>query len=96
MIGVEEKKGGAEDETKGEGGGEAGNGECACVFEVALSVALRQHEHFPHPVSNTWAAGVMVLLHEWMINRGEFRAAEGYAISRIFSRKVDHRIRSLG
>ncbi|CAM9115608.1 unnamed protein product, partial [Ectocarpus sp. 4 AP-2014] len=52
-----------------------------CVFAVALSIALRQHKEFPHPVSNVWAAGVMVLLHEWMVNRGEFRAAEGLGMS---------------
>lgn len=63
----EEKRGDAEEEEHGQG----------CVFEAALSVALRQHDEFPHPVSNVWAAGVMVLLHEWMVNRGEFRAAEG-------------------
>lgn len=47
------------------------------MFEAALSVALRQHDAFPHPVSNVWASGAMMLLHEWMVNRGEFRAAEG-------------------
>ncbi|CAM9245145.1 unnamed protein product [Ectocarpus sp. 12 AP-2014] len=52
-----------------------------CVFAVALSISLRQHKEFPHPVSNVWAAGVMVLLHEWMVNRGEFRAAEGLGMS---------------
>lgn len=57
--------------------GEAG-GEGECVYEVALSVSLRQQEAFPHPVSNVWAGSVMVLLHEWMVNRGEFAAAEGY------------------
>lgn len=49
----------------------------ACVYEVALALALRQHEAFPHPVSNLWAGGVMVLLHAWMVNRGELTAAEG-------------------
>ena len=48
-----------------------------CVFEAALRVALRQHTEYPHPVSNVWAAGVMGLLHEWMVNRGELAAAEG-------------------
>lgn len=78
-----EKKGEAGGEREGEGEmagageGEGRREERGCVFEVALSVALRQHEEFPHPVSNVWAAGVMVLLHEWMVNRGEFRAAEG-------------------
>ncbi|CBJ31427.1 Putative subunit of the Anaphase Promoting Complex [Ectocarpus siliculosus] len=63
----EERKGDGEEDEQG------------CVFAVALSIALRQHKEFPHPVSNVWAAGVMVLLHEWMVNRGEFRAAEGWA-----------------
>lgn len=48
-----------------------------CVFQAALSVALKQHEAYPHPVSNVWAGGVMRLLHEWMVNRGELVAAEG-------------------
>lgn len=48
-----------------------------CVFETALLLMLRQHEAFPHPVTNIWAGGVMVLLHEWMVNRGELAAAEG-------------------
>ncbi|CAN0355021.1 unnamed protein product, partial [Ectocarpus fasciculatus] len=62
-------------------GDREGDGVQGCVFEAALSVALRQHDEFPHPVSNVWAAGVMVLLHEWMVNRGEFRAAEGLGMS---------------
>lgn len=57
--------------------GDGEEDEQGCVFAVALSIALRQHKEFPHPVSNVWAAGVIVLLHEWMVNRGEFRAAEG-------------------
>lgn len=61
------------------GGGETG-GEGECVYKVALSVSLRQQEAFPHPVSNIWAGSVMVLLHEWMVNRGEFAAAEGYVV----------------
>eukprot|EP00752_Nemacystus_decipiens_P012770 g11309.t1 len=85
MDGVQERKGEPDDDMEvageGDGRGERGTGECACVFEVALSVALRQHKQFPHPVSNVWAAGVMVLLHEWMVNRGEFRAAEGLGMS---------------
>lgn len=72
--GEEETKGGPETARR-EGGG--GGTEEGCVFEAALSVALRQHNAFPHPVSNVWAAGAMMLLHEWMVNRGEFRAAEG-------------------
>lgn len=70
-----EQKGSVGDKRDGAGG--AGTGKSVCVFEVALSVALRQHEEFPYPVSNVWAAGVMLLLHEWMVNRGEHRAAEG-------------------
>ena len=66
---------------KGVGGGVAEaagvGGGSGCVFEAALEVALRQHRAFPHPVSNLWAVGVMVILHEWMVNRGEFSAAEG-------------------
>lgn len=48
-----------------------------CVFQAALSVALKQHAAYPHPVSNVWTGGVMRLLHEWMVNRGELVAAEG-------------------
>lgn len=62
------------------GGGGAGGGMNevgGCLFETALTLALRQHEAFPHPVSNVWAGGVMVLLHEWMVNRGELGGAEG-------------------
>lgn len=86
-MGAEEKKGEVAEEDVGAGGGagevegevegEGRNWDPACVFEVALSVALRQHKEFSHPVSNVWSAGVMLLLHEWMVNRGEFRAAEG-------------------
>ncbi len=88
---AEEGRGSVEERYEDGGRGEGGEGEeeeeeeeeqeqekeGGCVFEAALSVAVRQHAAFPHPVSNVWAAGVMVLLHEWMVNRGEFRAAEG-------------------
>ncbi|CAN0009953.1 unnamed protein product, partial [Laminaria digitata] len=66
---------------RGGGGGGGGGEGVGCVFEAALAVALRQHREFPHPVSNLWAAGVMVVLHEWMVNRGEFSAAEGLGMS---------------
>eukprot|EP00903_Cladosiphon_okamuranus_P005713 g5672.t1 len=52
-----------------------------CRTDVGAEGKRGEHEQFPHPVSNVWAAGVMVLLHEWMVNRGEFRAAEGLGMS---------------
>ncbi|CAN0316600.1 unnamed protein product, partial [Discosporangium mesarthrocarpum] len=57
-----------------------GSGRGSCLYEEALGIFLRLHRAYPNPVSNLWVSGVGVMMHEWMVNRGELNAAQGLGV----------------